>query len=48
MVASILSKKIVAGSEYVLIDLPTGKGAKSLVEKKLKTLEDYLPLLELH
>ena len=28
MVASILSKKIAAGSEYVLIDLPTGKGAK--------------------
>ena len=28
MVASIISKKIAAGSEYVLIDLPTGKGAK--------------------
>lgn len=28
MVASILTKKIAAGSEYVLIDLPTGKGAK--------------------
>ena len=28
MVASILAKKIAAGSEYVLIDLPTGKGAK--------------------
>ncbi len=28
MVASILSKKITAGSEYVLIDLPTGRGAK--------------------
>ncbi len=30
MVASILAKKIAAGSEYVLIDLPTGKGAKVL------------------
>ncbi len=28
MVASILAKKRAAGSEYVLIDLPTGKGAK--------------------
>ncbi|MCG3256549.1 MAG: thymidine phosphorylase [Candidatus Heimdallarchaeota archaeon] len=28
MVASIIAKKIAAGSEYVLIDLPTGKGAK--------------------
>ena len=28
MVASIIAKKIAAGSEYVLIDLPTGKGDK--------------------
>ncbi|UJG44816.1 MAG: thymidine phosphorylase [Candidatus Heimdallarchaeum endolithica] len=38
MVASILSKKIVAGSEYVLIDLPTGKGAKVSSREKAKDL----------
>ncbi|MHA1399410.1 MAG: thymidine phosphorylase [Candidatus Heimdallarchaeaceae archaeon] len=38
MVASILSKKIAAGSQYVLIDLPTGKGAKVSSREKAKQL----------
>ena len=38
MVASILSKKIAAGSEYVLIDLPTGKGAKVIHRENAQEL----------
>ncbi len=38
MVASILSKKIAAGSEYVLIDLPTGKGAKVIRREQSQEL----------
>ncbi len=38
MIASILSKKIAAGSQYVLIDLPTGKGAKVSSREKAKQL----------
>ncbi len=38
MIASILSKKIAAGSKYVLIDIPYGKGSKVQTLKKAKVL----------
>jgi putative thymidine phosphorylase len=38
MIASILSKKIAAGSKYILIDIPYGKGAKVETYKGAKKL----------
>lgn len=38
LLASILSKKVAAGSKYILIDIPYGKGAKVPSLKKAKAL----------
>ena len=38
LLASIISKKVAAGSKYVLIDIPYGKGAKIATIKKAKKL----------
>lgn len=42
MVASILSKKIAAGSSHILIDIPIGPTAKVRTHKMAKTLHAYL------
>lgn len=38
LIASIISKKIAAGSKYILIDIPYGKGSKMETLKKAKKL----------
>ncbi|NCP61882.1 MAG: thymidine phosphorylase family protein [Alphaproteobacteria bacterium] len=42
LVASVLSKKIAAGSTHVLIDIPIGPTAKVRSQKKAHLLKDYL------
>lgn len=42
LVASILSKKIAAGSTHILIDIPIGATAKVRTEKMANILDDYL------
>jgi len=44
LLASIMAKKIAVGSQYILIDIPFGKGAKVTKEKalSLKTKFEYL------
>lgn len=42
MVASILSKKIAAGSNHILIDIPVGETVKVRSQKKAEILRDYL------
>lgn len=42
LVASILSKKIAAGSSHIVIDIPIGSTAKVRTEQSAKILEKYL------
>ena len=42
LVASILSKKIAAGSNHILIDIPIGPTAKVRSQEMAETLKDYL------
>jgi len=45
LVASILSKKIAAGSTHILIDMPIGPTAKIRSQAAAKTLDQYLALV---
>lgn len=47
MVASILSKKIAAGSNHVIIDIPVGPSAKIHSAKKAEALRHYLQIIGL-
>lgn len=42
LIASILSKKIAAGSNHILIDIPIGKTAKVRSQEKAEILKNYL------
>ena len=46
MIASIMSKKLAAGSKYILIDIPCGKNAKISDIKKPRDLRINLRHLE--
>jgi AMP phosphorylase len=45
LIASILSKKVAAGSKYILIDIPYGKGSKVVTLKKAKDLGKKFQLI---
>ncbi len=47
MVASILSKKIAAGSNHIVIDVPVGPSAKIRSVQKAETLRHYLQIIGL-
>ncbi|MAG28270.1 AMP phosphorylase [Candidatus Pacearchaeota archaeon] len=44
LIASIMSKKLAAGSKYVLIDIPYGKGAKVSKAQALKLKEKFIKI----
>ena len=48
MIASIMSKKLAAGSKYILIDIPCGKNAKISDIKKAKRLKNKFEALGKH
>ena len=48
MIASIMSKKLAAGSKYILIDIPCGRNAKISDIKKAKRLKNKFEILGKH